>query len=205
MRKDYTGVRHGSIVILGKDAEKKGCWQYRCDCGAIGRVWPGQMGKLKKCKKCYISNIGNSRKTHGKCGTRVYTIWKNMKKRCFNKSHCDYQYYGGRGICVCDKWMRFEGFYEDMGEPPSSKHQIDRINNDGNYESGNTRWVLASENCRNRRSNRFIEWKGEVKTLIEWSEILGIKHAVLRQRFYKGWTVERAFTEYPIYRSSCVS
>lgn len=196
MPQSYDGRRFGSIVILRKEPGKY-FWHYKCDCGALGRVYSGQIGKLRQCKQCYLKNIGNSRKTHGKHGTRIYRIWQNMKKRCLTKTDRSYPYYGGRGITICDKWMRFEGFYSDVGEPPSAKHQLDRIDNNGNYTPENIRWVLSSENCRNRRSNRLIEWNGEVKTVVEWSEILGINWGVLRQRLYRGWTVERAFTEKP--------
>jgi hypothetical protein len=205
MAQDNTGSRYGSIVILGRDAEKTGCWRYRCDCGALGRVWSGQLGKLKRCKQCYLKVIGNSRKTHGKHGSRAYRIWQNMKKRCLVKTDPCYASYGGRGISVCSKWMSFEGFYGDMGEPPSDKHQLDRVDNNGNYEASNTRWTLPSQNCRNRRSNRLIEWKGETKTVVEWSEVLGIDHGVLRQRLYRGWDIERAFTYIPKSRFSCES
>jgi len=194
MPQSYEGSRYGSIVIMHKEPGKY-YWHYRCDCGVVGRVYSGQIGKLKRCKKCYLKNIGNSRRTHGKCKTRIYRIWQNMKKRCLAKEHSDYAYYGGRGITVCDKWMRFEGFYADVGEPPSSRHQLDRVDNDGNYEPCNVRWVSRSQNCRNRRSNRLIEWNGEVKTVAEWSEVLGISQGALRQRLHRGWSIQRAFTK----------
>jgi hypothetical protein len=196
MPRSYDGCRFGSIVILYKEPGKY-FWHYKCDCGTLGRVYTGQIGKLKRCKQCYLKTIGESRKTHGMHGTRVYRIWQNMKKRCLSTRDPSYAYYGGRGVTVCDKWMRFEGFYSDMGEPPSSNHQLDRIDNAGNYEPSNTRWVSAGQNCRNRRSNRLIEWNGEIRSVVEWSESLGIAHGVLRQRLYRGWTIERSFTETP--------
>ena len=75
-----------------------------------------------------------------------------MLKRCYNKNNNVYQYYGARGIKVCDRWLEsFENFYEDMGDRPSSNHSLDRINNDGNYEPSNCKWSTQSEQVINSR------------------------------------------------------
>ena len=91
---------------------------------------------------------------HGLCKTSEYRTWANMKSRCSNPRLKDYQSYGGRGIAVCDRWQNsFAVFYEDMGPKPFKKAQIDRINNDGNYEPGNCRWVSCVKNNHNKRDN----------------------------------------------------
>ena len=78
-----------------------------------------------------------------------------MIKRCYSKNHNSYDYYGGRGITVCDRWLEsFENFYEDMGEKPSKKHSLDRINNDGNYEPDNCRWATQSTQVINSRRKK---------------------------------------------------
>ena len=90
---------------------------------------------------------------HNKTGTHIYITWTNMKRRCSNVKGWDYKYYGGRGIKVCDRWLHsFETFYTDMGDKPFPKAQIDRIDNDGNYEPSNCRWVTPKENSNNRRT-----------------------------------------------------
>lgn len=90
-------------------------------------------------------------KKHGMHGTAVYNAWRGMKKRCYSKSYQHFDLYGGRGITVCEEWREdFLAFYKDMGEPPTPKHQLDRIDNDGNYTKENCRWVTSQENCRNR-------------------------------------------------------
>ena len=91
---------------------------------------------------------------HGMKGTAVYNVWRNMKTRCYNKNCKSYKNYGGRGIKVCDRWLRFQNFYADMGDVPFLGAEIDRIDNDGDYKSANCKWVSRAENSRHRRSSK---------------------------------------------------
>ena len=82
-----------------------------------------------------------------------YRIWAHIKERCLKPKTKEYKNYGGRGIKVCDRWLNnFDNFLEDMGSRPTSKHQIDRIDNDGNYEPDNCHWVVQLHNARNKRT-----------------------------------------------------
>lgn len=92
---------------------------------------------------------------HGMTGTRVYATWKRLNGRCKNLNNPKYLDYGGRGITVCDRWLVFENFYADMGEPPKGM-SLDRYpNNDGNYEPENCRWATPKQQANNRRKRKY--------------------------------------------------
>lgn len=117
-----------------------------------------------------------------------------MKKRCVNKNCSSYINYGGRGISVCDQWLTFDGFNKDMGNGYKAGLTLDRIDNDGNYEPTNCRWVSRKVQSNNTRRNRYIEYMGTTKTLTEWSEYFGIKLSTVRQRFYAyKWPINKCF------------
>jgi hypothetical protein len=119
-----------------------------------------------------------------------------MRARCNNANNPAYNDYGGRGIFVCTEWDEsFQTFLADMGERPSLAHTLDRIDNDGPYSPSNCKWTTKKEQARNRRSSRLIEWRGEKKTLVEWSDVLGIHQGTLNTRLSSGWGIERAFSE----------
>lgn len=92
--------------------------------------------------------------THKKSYTKEYRTWIAMMSRCRNEKDCNYKNYGARGIFVCERWYKFENFYEDMGDLPFYEAQLDRIDNEKGYFKENCRWVNSKENCRNRRNNK---------------------------------------------------
>lgn len=176
-------------------------YQYLCVCGKVGWTHRGSWHKQKSCgcrNKALLSAAftvhGHSKR--GKSGrsgsgSPTYSVWKAMRARCRNSRTTSFKDYGGRGITVCDRWHRFENFLADMGKRPEG-HQIDRINNDGNYEPGNCRWTSRKEQNRNKRNTLFFTVGGETKSLSEWAERIGMTRDALTQRLKNGWSVEAA-------------
>jgi len=119
---------------------------------------------------------------HGLSKHPIYTVWRCMKNRCFNKSNHRYKDYGGRGISICKKWLIAKNFLNDMLPTYKKGLQLDRINNDGDYKPSNCRWVTPSQNQRNRRYNYMVKFKGSIIGLAECSELLNIGCNVLKYR-----------------------
>lgn len=129
--------------------------------------------------------------THGMVGTPTYHCWEGIVSRCRLPSHPSYHRYGGRGIKICDRWLKFEGFLEDMGVKPDGL-TIDRIDNEGDYEAGNCRWVGMDVQNNNRGDNVYIEAFGEKLTVAQWARRLGISSVALAYRIEHGWSPEEA-------------
>lgn len=132
---------------------------------------------------------------HGLWGTRLYTIWGNMIQRCTNPNNNNYPRYGGRGINICNEWRNsFQAFHDwaiDNGYKEDL--QIDRIDNDGNYEPGNCRWTTATYNLNNTSRSVTITHNNETHTVAEWARITGVNEKTLRNRLKAGKEPKEAF------------
>jgi hypothetical protein len=126
--------------------------------------------------------------------TSEYKTWLDMWRRCTKPTHISWCWYGARGIQVDERWVTFEAFFADMGLKPSPQHQIDRIDNDGNYGPGNCRWVTSQENSSNTRKTKRLEFGGHNLTQSEWARVTGLSTATVSQRVTRGWTAERILT-----------
>lgn len=193
------GDKFGRLTIIGH-VEKQNGKNRRvsclCDCGNKRVVQTANLtsGHTVSCG-CYHSEMTTSRNaTHGQSRTKAYRTWQEMKVRCYKKDSHAYYRYGGRGIEVCERWMVFENFFEDMGKPLPGQ-QIDRIDNDGGYFPENCRWVYPKENSRNRSSNRLIECDGETKTIAQWAEDSGMKIGTLWARIKRDVDLKTAISK----------
>lgn len=176
--------------------DKKGSfriWHCKCNCGNESNVYEHNLlsGATISCGKC--SSNGDLTFCKEKKVFNEYKIWIGIKSRCSSSNgHKDY---GGRGITICDRWLKFENFYNDMGKRHSKKHSIDRANNNGNYAPSNCRWVTQKEQMRNTRANKMIEYNGETKCLVEWCEIIGVSYSTIAKRLSDGWNVYKALNK----------
>jgi len=199
LKREYIGKRFHRLVILN-DAEPQispgGRVQKRvlceCDCGKRKTINLASI-KRESTRSCGCLHK-EARGSHGGCHTKSYSCWADIKTRCFNKKHRGYGYYGARGIKICERWMKFENFFEDMGECPDGK-SIDRKDNNGNYCKENCRWADRTQQNNNTRRNHFLEFRGKRLTIAQWSRITNIKYHIIYKRIGKGWSVERTLTE----------
>ena len=166
---DIIGKRFNQLTVLAFDGIKDQRKQYRCrcDCGNITVTYPRYL-KSGHTKSCGCIKKHNNRK-HGMSQTKLYYRYHNMKDRCYKSSHPGYKDYGGRGIYICDRWLKsFNNFMDDMGDIPFKGATIDRINNDGPYSPGNCQWSDIITQANNRRSNKLIYINGKIETLAQW-------------------------------------
>jgi len=133
---------------------------------------------------------------HGMWGTPERNVWNSMIQRCTNPNVRGYGCYGGRGVKVCQEWLdSFLAFYQCVGPRPSSRHTLERKNNDGDYEPGNVIWALPEEQYRNTRRNVRVPFAGKTMILIDWARETGLPPTTLWNRLFTlGWSVERALT-----------
>lgn len=201
--KDLTGQRFNKLTVIkyaGKkgNGKKKLChWLCKCDCGNRVVVARNHLanGHTKSCGCYKLKRTSESHTIHGKHGTSEYIVWCNIKNRCYNKKNKSYPRYGKRGIIVCGHWLHsFESFYNDMGNKPSPRHTIERIDNNGNYEPSNCKWVTIKEQCNNRHNNRYITIDNETKTLAQWCRKYDIRYSTVHSRLTLGWSIEKALT-----------
>ena len=146
-------------------------------------------------KRPSMSGKNNPHFAHGKSLTREFATWQRMLRRCDCITALDYPRYGGRGIKVCERWQRFESFYEDMGDRPSPLHSLDRIDNDKGYEPGNCRWATRIEQANNKRTSHLVEYRGTTMTIADAVRVAGslVTRETARNRIAtRKWPVERA-------------
>lgn len=141
----------------------------------------------------------NSNYKDGRKGTRLYSIYNNMKTRCYNQHSRSYPRYGGRGISICEEWLSdFGSFKEWAGENGyADSLTIDRIDVNGNYDPSNCRWIPIQQQALNTSKNHLVEIDGETKPLTEWSRLYGINPKTVRDRLARAWDYERAIKTPP--------
>lgn len=119
--------------------------------------------------------------------------WVSIFERCYLVSCPHYEYYGARGIQICQEWMDFQSFYQFWGDPPFEGATIGRINNDGNYEPSNCEWQTQEQQNNNTRRSRLITWNGKTQSIRDWAQEYNIGTRRLWERVIRrGWTMERA-------------
>ena len=191
--KDLTGEKFNMFTVLEfshvdyGEKYRRTYWVVQCECGTIKTIRADQLKTTKSCG-CHKRKVDsekakklvdiNRKYDDEKSLSRhpLYHVWRGMNSRCYDSKDNHYSRYGGRGISICKEWKDdFRTFYDwGMNNGYSEGLEIDRIDNDGNYEPSNCRWVTRKENANNRSTTIKIPFKGYLKSVTEWSEVLGI-------------------------------
>lgn len=185
------GQTFGKLTVVMLIGRSK--WLCKCECGELVQHTESKLVNdgVSACKKCGLS----ANTTHGMSRSPEYNSWRKMIGRCTDKDDKSFKDYGEKGIKVCERWMDFNNFIEDMGLQPEPNMTIERVESTGNYEPDNCTWATRKEQARNRSTSKILTLNGEAKTVAEWSEIYGHKRTLIADRLEQGWSVEDAITK----------
>jgi hypothetical protein len=194
---DLTGQRFERLVVLSYEkVGQKTKWNCRCDCGNHTSAATSDLrsGKTKSCGCLRNEQNLTNKMTHGMSSSPEHSNWTAMKNRCLNPNGSDFNRYGGRGITIDPRWINsFEAFYADMGPRPTPEHTLERKDNDQGYSKDNCTWATRKEQARNQSTTLRYEYKGQLLSLREITELEGVSFDMVYQRMRNmGMTLEEA-------------
>lgn len=189
---DLTGKQFGRLIVIERYGYTKGkhiTWLCECQCEQKTKVVVSgnhlKRGMIKSCgclRKEYTSQRGKNNIKHG--------------QGCVNPNDAAYKNYGGRGIKICDEWLDFSNFYEwAMNNGYEDTLTIERKDVNGNYCPENCKWATMKEQSNNKRNNHYLEYNGEIKTISQWADKLGISKSTISSRIELGWSTEDILTK----------
>lgn len=200
-RKKLIGDRYGRLTVTALCGDMHlghYMWKCLCDCGNFANV-SGNHLRTRNTKSCGCLDRESSAerlRTHGMKDAPEYRVWGSMFSRCRNPKEKCYPRYGGRGIKVCERWLRFENFFSDMGPRPIGL-TIERKDNNGDYCPENCVWATLEQQVSNRRNNVILTFNGKTQTQAQWARELGVGHKLISKRLEFGWPIEKILTTLP--------
>lgn len=197
---DIEGQRFNRLTVIGFagiSKTNKKLWYAVCECERI-TIAEGHNLKSGHTKSCGCLAEKTKKRGSIKHGATVggnsveFNTYHRAKGRCTNPTNPRYKNYGGRGIRF--KFRNFQDFLGEIGKRPSSNHSLNRIDNDGDYESGNVEWALPAQQARNKQKTKVLKIDNSSKSLQEWCEQYGANYRNVRRRIYNlGWCLNCAF------------
>ena len=193
---DLVGNRYGRLTVVScaPNHGTRTAWNCLCDCGTECVITTRDLraGDTKSCG-CYMKELAIERhKKHGASShsgnaTRLYRIWKHMRRRCLCPNNKAYKNYGGRGIKICDEWADSYIAFRDWSIAHGYKDSLtlDRIDNNGMYCPQNCRWASAVTQANNKRSNHLITHNGKTQTIAQWAREIDLSYFTLYSRIVK--------------------
>lgn len=185
----YDGNKYGRLTVLRTGKTGRNYWcDCICDCGNTVRVYASSLssGNTKSCGCLRRELTADIKSTHKQSKTRLYRIWKAMRKRCNNPSDWSYPNYGALGVKVCEEWESFSSFATWAKTHGYNENlTIDRIDPTGNYEPDNCKWSTRLEQARNKRDSVLVTIGDETKPLVEWCKEKGVVYGTALYRLKK--------------------
>jgi hypothetical protein len=191
---DLTGKRYNRYIVksFAGRVNNRSYWNCICDCGNEKMVESHalKIGHTKSCG-CLPKEIPNGLK-HGLSAHKIYAVWNSMRGRCNNPKNKAYKNYGARGISVCDRWLCFDLFIEDMLDTYRVGLTLERRDTNGDYEKTNCYWDGRKAQARNRRNNKIVTYRGLCASLAEVCEVFKVDERLIRRRIRDGWQLADA-------------
>lgn len=195
----HIGEKFGMLTILAAERRPRKSnpkyldiiYHVQCECGATSTPlrWDVLAGRVVSCGCFNRKKLRESNITHGHAIDRhknaTYRAWLSIKDRTLRKKNLQWKNYGGRGITICEEWMKFENFLNDMGECPPGL-TIDRIDNDKGYYKENCRWATHSQQARNRRTTILLTYDNRTLPLATWAELQNVNYHYFWKKYKLG-------------------
>ena len=199
---DLTGQKFGRLTAVSRAGNAKNGnvrWNCICECNntCVVDAWKLINSHTASCGCLNREKVIERFTLHGLANSKLYRIWCDIKQRCLNPNCPNYHNYGGRNISMFPNWAEsFVEFYNYVSLLPhydDENYTLDRINNDGNYEPGNVRWIKREMQSRNTRRNIFVDYNGIKMLLVDVAKITGINYNTLQNRMKRGDTGDKLF------------
>lgn len=180
------GDKFGELIVLGRDETKKRIY-YKCKCSKCGKIVTIRKDGLIKRKKRGCDDCEKHLDARNGKHNKIYDIHQAMKQRCLNPNQKFYKNYGGRGIKICDEWLDYKNLKKwAINNGYREGLDLDRINNDGNYEPSNCRWISHKVNCNNRSTRKIIKIKGKEYTVEDIVKKYNLSKTCIHNRLKRG-------------------
>lgn len=202
--KNLVGMVFGKLTVVEKSddyikpsGEHIPMWKCKCECGneCVKNQYNLLEGYTHSCGCLRIENAVKAHIKHGEAHDRLYNVWSNIKKRCYDTEVPDYKNYGARGIKVCDEWINSYENFRDwalkngyQSDAPRGEYTIERIDVNGNYCPENCTWANMKEQGNNKRNNRIITINDTSLTVPQWAECMGVTPRLIHCRLHRGWS-----------------
>lgn len=171
------------VLEVRKDYRELGLFKCACGNEFVATTYNVRSGRKKTCGCSLMQKLNSEAHTkHGKVNTYEYGIWHSIRKRCLDPNNHAYDKYKGK---LCKEWDSFEQFLQDMGEAPTNKHTIDRIDNDGGYSKSNCRWATMKQQQRNKSNTLWVKWNGLRLRLTEYAEQNSLTYSAAYMRLHR--------------------